>query len=196
MSWPRRGSGPIVSHAEILQAPGLTSPGCWNIVLHGEISNLSLYPSTSHDNVMSRNISESDAEYMLLFRGTDWHKGLSSETVQTVMNQWYQWFERLAEQGRATSEHPLAYEGKIVSRKKGPTVVDGPFVESKEAIGGYFLLHVKNEEEAIEIAKHCPGLEHGVQVQVRQCRGILPSGEIVSQDVEQLKGRATPVQEI
>ena len=85
---------------------------------------------------------------MLLFRGTDWHKGLSSETVQTVMNQWYDWFERLAEQGKASSGHPLAYEGKIVSGKKGHTVVDGPFVESKEAIGGYFLLHVENEEEA------------------------------------------------
>jgi hypothetical protein len=52
--------------------------------------------------------------------------------VQTVMNQWYDWFEQLVEQGRATSGHPLAYQGKIVPGKKGHTVVDGPFVESKE----------------------------------------------------------------
>ena len=78
----------------------------------------------SYDKVMSRNTSQS--EYMLLFRGTSWHEGLSSETVQTVMNQWYDWFEQLVEQGKATSGHPLAYEGKIVSGKKGHTVVDGP----------------------------------------------------------------------
>ena len=87
---------------------------------------------------MSKKIWRSESEYMLLFRGTSWHQGLSSETVQAVMNQWYDWFEQLVEQGRATSGRPLAYQGKIVSGKKGPTVIDGPFVESKEAIGGYF----------------------------------------------------------
>ena len=142
----------------------------------------------SHDNAMSRDISQSESEYMLLFRGTDWHKGLPPETVRTVMNQWYDWFERLAEEGRATSGHPLAYEGKILSGKKGQTIIDGPFVESKEAIGGYFLLHVQNEEEAVEIAKNCPGLEHGVQVEVRPVVEFCPSGELASQPAEQLQG--------
>ena len=146
------------------------------------------FGTNSHDNIMSRNISQSEPKYMLLFRGTGWHNGLSSETLQTVMNQWYDWFERLVEQGRATSGHPLAYEGKIVSGNKGHTVIDGPFVESKEAIGGYFLLHVENEEEAIEIARHCPGLEHGVQVEVRPVVEFCPSGELASQFVEQLRG--------
>jgi hypothetical protein len=54
------------------------------------------------------------SEYMLLFRGTDWHKGLSPEDVQTVMSEWYDWFDRLAQQGRASSGRPLAYEGKLV----------------------------------------------------------------------------------
>ena len=143
------------------------------------------FGTNSHDNIMSRNISQSEPKYMLLFRGTGWHNGLSSETVQTVMNQWYDWFERLVEQGRATSGHPLAYEGKIVSRIRTASDED---VESKEAIGGYFLLHVENEEEAIEIAKHCPGLEHGVQVEVRPVVEFCPSGELASQFVEQLRG--------
>jgi hypothetical protein len=59
--------------------------------------------------------------------------------------------EQLVEQGRATSGRPLSYQGKIVSGKKGHTVIDGFFVESKEAIGGYFLLHVANEGEAIKL---------------------------------------------
>jgi hypothetical protein len=86
--------------------------------------------------------------------------------------------------------HPLAYQGKIVSGKKGHTVVDGPFVESKEAIGGYFLLQVESEEEAIEIARHCPGLEHGVQVEVRPLVEFCPSGEVAGQAAEQPQGGA------
>jgi hypothetical protein len=141
-----------------------------------------------YDNPMSRDISQFESEYMLLFRGTDWHKGLPPEIVRTVMNQWYDWFERLAEEGRATSGHPLAYEGKVVSGKKGQTIIDGPFVESKEAIGGYFLLHVENEEEAVEIAKNCPGLEHGVQVEVRPIVEFCPSGELAAQPTAQSLG--------
>jgi hypothetical protein len=114
---------------------------------------------------------------MLLFRGTGWHKGLSSETVHAVMNQWDAWFEQLVEQGRATSGRPLAYQGKIVSGKKGLTVIDDRRL---------FLLHVENEEEAIEIAKHCPGLEHGVHVEVRPVVEFCPSGELATQAAEQL----------
>jgi hypothetical protein len=47
-------------------------------------------------------------------------------------------------------------------------VADGPFAESKEAVGGYFYLKVADMEEAVEIARQCPGLEHGAIVEVRQ----------------------------
>ncbi len=46
-------------------------------------------------------------------------------------------------------------------------IADGPFAESKEAIGGYFYITVADENEAIEIAKQCPGLEYGSVVEVR-----------------------------
>jgi hypothetical protein len=46
-------------------------------------------------------------------------------------------------------------------------VADGPFAESKEAVGGYFYLHVENEAEAIAIAQQCPGLDYGAIVEVR-----------------------------
>ena len=62
---------------------------------------------------------------------------------------------------------PLQEEGKLVSGKNGRIVVDGPFAESKEAIGGYFYLHVTDIEEAVEIARQCPGLEYGCTVEVR-----------------------------
>lgn len=106
-------------------------------------------------------------DYMLIFRGTDWHKGLSPEEMQKVADQWMAWFRGLMEKGIATAGNPLEREGKLVSGKKGRVVADGPFAESKEAIGGYFLLKVGGMEEAVAIAKQCPGLDYGAVVEVR-----------------------------
>src|SRR5216117_625727 len=98
------------------------------------------------------------SDYMLLFRGTDWDKGLSPEELQKVVSDWAAWFERLTQQGKAISGHPLQNEGKFVSGNHGRTVSDGPFAESKEAIGGYFYLQVADMNEAVKIAQECPGL--------------------------------------
>ena len=108
-----------------------------------------------------------NSEYMLLFRGTDWHKGLSPEEMQEVVKQMYGWFDRLTAEGKAKAGRPLFPEGKIVSQKKGRSVADGPFAESKEAIGGFFLLEVGSLDEAAEIAKDFPGLNYGATVEVR-----------------------------
>jgi hypothetical protein len=119
------------------------------------------------------NTQTTTSEYMLLFRGTHWDKDLSPEEIQKIMGQWNAWFERLTLQGKVKSAHPLEREGKLVSGK-GRTIADGPFAESKEAIGGYFLLELDDFNEALEIAKECPTLEYGVTVEVRpvaeQCR--------------------------
>jgi hypothetical protein len=106
-------------------------------------------------------------DYLLLFRGTNWDKHLSPEQLQKLVTDWYTWFERLKQEGKCAGGHPLQAEGKIVSGKKGRTIADGPFVESKEAIGGYFYLQVASESEAVAIAQQCPGLEHGCVVEVR-----------------------------
>ena len=106
-------------------------------------------------------------EYLLLFRGGQWDKGLSPEELQRSMDQFMGWFERLKAEGKCKGGQPLEREGKIVSGKNGRTVADGPFAESKEAIGGYFLLAVSGLDEAVAIAKTCPSLEYGTQVEVR-----------------------------
>jgi hypothetical protein len=107
------------------------------------------------------------SEYILLFRGTDWHKGLSAEQIQEVVKQMYAWLDRLTAEGKAKIGKPLFPQGKLVSQKKGRSVADGPFAESKEAIGGFFLLEVGSLEEAAEIAKEFPGLNYGASVEVR-----------------------------
>lgn len=113
------------------------------------------------------NAPTSKSDYLLLFRGTDWKTHLSPEQRERVVSDWAGWFERLMQEGRCTGGHPLHDEGKVVSGKNGHIVTDGPFAESKEAIGGYFYLQVADLNEAVEIAKRCPGLEYGCVVEVR-----------------------------
>jgi hypothetical protein len=126
------------------------------------------------------NTSNETSQYMLLFRGTDWCNGLSPEEMQTISNQWMTWFKGLLEQGKALAGSPLEPEGKVVSGKNGRVVADGPFAESKEAIGGYFLLRVNSFDEALKIAKDCPGLPYGALVEVRPVAKECPmSGQAV-----------------
>jgi len=44
--------------------------------------------------------------------------------------------------------------GKVVT-SEGAT--DGPFVEAKEVVGGFMIISAENLEEAMEVARHCPG---------------------------------------
>ena len=124
------------------------------------------------------------SEYMLLFRGTDWDRNLSPEEIQKVMTQWATWLERLTQEGKVKAAQPLANDGKIISWKRGLTVADGPFAESKEAIGGYFLLDVASLDEAVAIAQECPGLPYGVQVEVRPVAAECPLASELKQEAE------------
>lgn len=111
--------------------------------------------------------STTTSPYMLLFRGTQWDQGLSAEEIEKVKNLWVAWFGRLTQQGKGKAGQPLVNEGKIVSGKKGQTIADGPFAESKEAIAGYIYLQADDLDEAVKIAKECPGLDYGMSVEVR-----------------------------
>ena len=132
-------------------------------------------------------MSEQKNEYMLLFRDNSWHKGISPEEMQQVATKWMAWFERLKEQGKVESGRPLLPEGKLVSGKGGRVVADGPFAESKETIGGYFMLLVDNEEEAVSIAQGCPGLAYGCIVEVRPVAAMCP----VMEEMQSKSGLAT-----
>src|SRR2546430_9257309 len=88
------------------------------------------------------------SDYLLLFRGNVWDRGLSPAQLQKVVSDWMAWFERLKEEGKCLGGHPLEEEGKIVSGKHGRTIADGPFAESKEEIGGDFFFPNAGGKEA------------------------------------------------
>jgi hypothetical protein len=108
--------------------------------------------------------------YMLLFRnsGPENYQHLSPEQRQQLMSRWNAWYDALAAQGKAVEGQPLELETRLVSGPGGERVIDGPFAETKEAIGGYVKLMASSLEEATEIAQRHPGLAYGLRIEVRQ----------------------------
>ena len=106
-------------------------------------------------------------EFLLLIRGTHWNHGMSPAELQRVMTDFYAWVDGLVKAGIHRGAQPLMEEGKLVTGAKGATVTDGIFAESKEAIAGYFLLALPNIDEAVKLARECPILAHGAQIEVR-----------------------------
>ena len=111
--------------------------------------------------------TQSQNGYMLLYRSDEWYKALSHEELQNVISQNNAWMERLTAQGKAKPGRALERKRATVSGKNGRVVSDGPFAESKEAIGGYLLLDVETLEEAIAIAQSSPSLAYGTSIEVR-----------------------------
>jgi hypothetical protein len=68
-----------------------------------------------------------------------------------------------------TGLHPSSKGARIKFARGKQTVIDGPFAETKELIGGYWLIQVKSREEAIEWAKRAPA-PHGAEgeIEIRQ----------------------------
>ena len=63
--------------------------------------------------------------------------------------------------------HPPSMGARVSFAGGKPQVTDGPFIETKEVLGGYWMIQVKSKAEAIEWAKRCPGGDNEV-IEIRQ----------------------------
>ena len=106
-------------------------------------------------------------EFMFVFR-TD-YKDLpqsSPEEMKARTKKWQDWIGGIAAQNKLVQTGKrLNFDGKVV-RPNG-VVTDGPYTEIKESIGGYMFVQVETPEEAIELARGCPILEVGGNVEIR-----------------------------
>ncbi len=82
------------------------------------------------------------------------------------------YIQGLRDKGHFVAGEPLEETGKVLSGKRGQTVTDGPFTESKEAIGGYFLIRARDLAEAIELSRACPIFDNGGTIEVRPIQKI------------------------
>ena len=89
------------------------------------------------------------------------------EERESIMKAWKDWLGGIAAKGNLANQGSrLGSAGKVV--RPDNIITDGPYTEIKELIGGYSLINADSLEEASEIAKGCPILEVGGNVEVRE----------------------------
>ena len=101
--------------------------------------------------------------YMLLIYGNEGGMmGASEEEQQAEMAKWFQYTEELRTNGVSTAGDALQPTATCVRDNGGePLVTDGPYAETKEQLGGYYVLDVENLDAAIEWAHKCPAANYG-----------------------------------
>ncbi len=117
------------------------------------------------------------AKFMLLLHeppgGMD---GLSPEEIQSVIQEYSAWAARLAEHDQHAGGAKLTDDGgRLLSTDEQGAlrVVDGPYAEAKEVMGGFFMILADDYDEAVSIAQSCPHLRQG-RIELRQ---VDPAGE-------------------
>nr|WP_295864225.1 YciI family protein [uncultured Chitinophaga sp.] len=91
----------------------------------------------------------------------------SPEEMQNNTKMWMDWIGGIAAQNKlADRGNRLEQTGKVV--KPNNVVTDGPFTEIKETLGGYTVIQADSLEEAAELAKGCPILAVGGNVEIRE----------------------------
>jgi hypothetical protein len=114
---------------------------------------------------------------MFIYRGgNDDPSSMSPEDMQKLMQRWNDWIGKGFQEGwMVDAGDALNPDGKIVNARH--VVTDGPFVESKEVVGGYSIVKADGYPAACEIAKGCPALLYDGRIEVRQCAGLGPPKE-------------------
>jgi hypothetical protein len=105
------------------------------------------------------------SEFVFLYRGGA--RDRSPEQMQQMMQKWMAWMKDLGANGHLKDRgQPLERAGKIVQGRQ-KTVMDGPFAEAKDVVGGYTLIEAEVLSKAVELSKGCPIFEVEGAVEVR-----------------------------
>lgn len=107
-------------------------------------------------------------EFMLIFIGTDYEaEDFSPELMEKQMGRWFAWVDKLQKEDLYVGGEALQSRAKRVS---GPNQVvsDGPFVETKELVGGYFIIKARDWDHAISLTSDYPDYDFGGLVEIRE----------------------------
>jgi hypothetical protein len=107
-------------------------------------------------------------QYMLLIYGPT-EGGPSPEEMQAEMPKWYEYTQALQDAGvmvAGDALQPTETATTVRVRNDETLVADGPFAETKEALGGYYILDVPDLDEALKWAAKIPNVSYG-SVEVR-----------------------------
>lgn len=108
--------------------------------------------------------------YMLLIYSNEAESANASpEETQAMMGSYFAFNDAISKQGVHVSSEALHETNQACTvrvRNGKPLITDGPFAETKEQLGGYYLVDCKDLDEALQIAAQCPGAHHG-SIEVR-----------------------------
>ncbi len=109
------------------------------------------------------------AQFILMLRDTGSFPGdISPEEIQQVIQRYGQWMEKVRGRGQKLYDG----EGRVVVRKDGGiAVTDGPYVESKEVLGGYFVIEADDYDTAAKLVEDCPHLDYG-SIEIRRIEQV------------------------
>ena len=107
---------------------------------------------------------------LLLYDDPSSYSTMSPEQIQKMLEKYMAWGSRLKQAGLLSASHKLTDEPGKVMRSKGKDirVTDGPYSETKEILGGYYLIEAESYDKAADHARDCPHLEYGGTIEVRQ----------------------------
>jgi hypothetical protein len=106
---------------------------------------------------------------MMICTDEQWYAAQGAEDLAGFTREYAAWVEQAAERGVLQGGERLrpTSDSTTVRVRDGETLTsDGPFAETKEQIGGYFVVDCKDLDEAIELAARLPGARHGA-IEVR-----------------------------
>jgi hypothetical protein len=107
------------------------------------------------------------SRFVLLLRGGGEEiRGYSPEQYQELLQKYFTWTDQLRATGKYQAGEPLQDGGRML-RANGQGIVEGPYTETKEAIGGFVIVEAGDYEEAMQLARGCPRLIHGGVLEVR-----------------------------
>ncbi len=104
---------------------------------------------------------------MLIRESLENYGKMTPQEMQEDIAGHVKWVEDLVASGNFKDGNPLSPSGKYI-RGTEKIVTDGPYIETKEGVSGYYFLLAGSLEEATEIAKGCPSLRLGATVEVRE----------------------------
>jgi len=110
------------------------------------------------------------AKYLVLLRGSGAPSTLSPQEMQKVIQRYMTWSDDLREAGRVLGAEKLRFgEGRVLRGDAGKmAVTDGPYAESKEIVGGFWLIEAGSYDEMLKILSTHPHLESPGSIEVRE----------------------------
>ena len=106
------------------------------------------------------------AEYLLLIRGGA-DDAATPEALADVLQQYRVWAQNLQKNGQLVDVAKLVDDGVRLRKGAQAIQVDGPFIETKETIGGFYIVKADSYDVACRIAQDCPVFEMGGCIEVR-----------------------------